>query len=156
MIARAAECNPSCFSPTPLVDVARTLIPDYLRLVSCPSIFLTYKPDSLPLSPNTSPITGPSQSSASHNSKASTSKLPKRARTSSVKLSSRPKALTISPTLSVRGRARRYSGTSHRLLRRVRWLGIGRQRSLMRRRLQQRKTATQSHPRTPKIPNRRR
>ncbi len=34
MIARAAEANPSCFSPTPLVDVGETLMPDYLRLVS--------------------------------------------------------------------------------------------------------------------------
>lgn len=34
MIATAAETNPSCFSPTPLVDVHRTLIPTYLRIVS--------------------------------------------------------------------------------------------------------------------------
>jgi len=34
MIATAAEVNPSCFSPTPLVDVHRTLIPTYLRVVS--------------------------------------------------------------------------------------------------------------------------
>lgn len=33
MIATAAEANPSCFSPTPLVDVEETLIPAYLRLV---------------------------------------------------------------------------------------------------------------------------
>jgi len=32
MIATAAETNPSCFSPTPLVDVHRTLIPTYLRV----------------------------------------------------------------------------------------------------------------------------
>ena len=34
MIATAAEANPSCFSPTPLVDVHRTFIPTYLRVVS--------------------------------------------------------------------------------------------------------------------------
>lgn len=39
MLARAAESNPSCFSPTPLVDVSRTLIPDYLRLVSQTTYF---------------------------------------------------------------------------------------------------------------------
>ncbi|KAH9926510.1 uncharacterized protein B0H18DRAFT_954777 [Fomitopsis serialis] len=32
MIATAAESNPSCFSPTPLVDLEHTLIPSYLRL----------------------------------------------------------------------------------------------------------------------------
>ncbi|KAF7302854.1 tRNA-dihydrouridine synthase 2 [Mycena kentingensis (nom. inval.)] len=32
MIARAAESNPSCFSPTPLVDVEKTFTPAYLRL----------------------------------------------------------------------------------------------------------------------------
>ena len=34
MIATAAESNPSCFSPGPLVDADQILIPDYLRLVS--------------------------------------------------------------------------------------------------------------------------
>lgn len=34
MIATAAEANPSCFSPVPLADVHRTLIPTYLRVVS--------------------------------------------------------------------------------------------------------------------------
>lgn len=33
MIARAAEANPSCFSPNPLNDVERTLCPAYLRVV---------------------------------------------------------------------------------------------------------------------------
>lgn len=33
MIARAAESNPSAFSPTPLVDIEETLVPAYLRLV---------------------------------------------------------------------------------------------------------------------------
>ena len=33
MIATAAEANPSCFSHTPLVDVHRTLVPTYLRVV---------------------------------------------------------------------------------------------------------------------------
>jgi len=32
MIATAAERNPSCFSPEPLVDLEETLVPDYLRL----------------------------------------------------------------------------------------------------------------------------
>ncbi|KAG6865101.1 hypothetical protein C0991_005062 [Blastosporella zonata] len=32
MIARAAEANPSCFSPTPLEDIEQTLVPSYLRL----------------------------------------------------------------------------------------------------------------------------
>ncbi|KAF8203882.1 tRNA-dihydrouridine synthase 2, partial [Pholiota molesta] len=32
MIARGAESNPSCFSPSPLVDVEKTFIPGYLRL----------------------------------------------------------------------------------------------------------------------------
>ncbi|KAL1739904.1 hypothetical protein HDZ31DRAFT_48561 [Schizophyllum fasciatum] len=32
MIARAAESNPSCFSPTPLVDVEKTLYPAYIRV----------------------------------------------------------------------------------------------------------------------------
>ncbi|KAJ2927686.1 hypothetical protein H1R20_g9418, partial [Candolleomyces eurysporus] len=32
MIARGAEANPSCFSPTPLVDVETTLMPAYFRL----------------------------------------------------------------------------------------------------------------------------
>ncbi|GAW08781.1 hypothetical protein F5879DRAFT_1009909 [Lentinula edodes] len=32
MIARAAECNPSCFSNTPLTDIHETLVPAYLRL----------------------------------------------------------------------------------------------------------------------------
>ena len=34
MIATAAEANPSCFSPTPLADTHRTLVPTYLRVVS--------------------------------------------------------------------------------------------------------------------------
>jgi tRNA-dihydrouridine synthase 2 len=34
MIATAAESNPTVFSPTPLIDVERTLIPAYIRLVS--------------------------------------------------------------------------------------------------------------------------
>jgi hypothetical protein len=34
MIATAAESNPSCFSPRPLVDLERTLVLPYLRLVS--------------------------------------------------------------------------------------------------------------------------
>ena len=33
MIATAAEKNPSCFSPKPLVDLEETLVPDYFRLV---------------------------------------------------------------------------------------------------------------------------
>lgn len=33
MIARGAESNPSCFSPNPLKDVERNLVPAYLRLV---------------------------------------------------------------------------------------------------------------------------
>jgi tRNA-dihydrouridine synthase 2 len=33
MIATAAESNPTVFSPTPLVDVERTLVPQYIRLV---------------------------------------------------------------------------------------------------------------------------
>ncbi|TFY63686.1 hypothetical protein EVJ58_g3109 [Rhodofomes roseus] len=32
MIATAAEANPTCFSPTPFVDLERTFIPQYLRL----------------------------------------------------------------------------------------------------------------------------
>jgi len=32
MIATAAESNPSCFSPTPLVDLEETMIPAYIRL----------------------------------------------------------------------------------------------------------------------------
>lgn len=32
MIATAAESNPSCFSPTPLLDLEETLVPSYLRL----------------------------------------------------------------------------------------------------------------------------
>ncbi|KAF7307534.1 tRNA-dihydrouridine synthase 2 [Mycena indigotica] len=32
MIARAAESNPSCFSPKPLIDVEKTLSPAYIRL----------------------------------------------------------------------------------------------------------------------------
>ncbi|KAG6849017.1 hypothetical protein H0H93_011962 [Arthromyces matolae] len=32
MIARGAEANPSCFSPTPLEDIEQTLVPPYLRL----------------------------------------------------------------------------------------------------------------------------
>ncbi|KAJ7762304.1 hypothetical protein DFH07DRAFT_867505 [Mycena maculata] len=32
MIARAAESNPSCFAPVPLIDVERTLSPAYLRV----------------------------------------------------------------------------------------------------------------------------
>ncbi|KAG5654156.1 hypothetical protein H0H81_006868 [Sphagnurus paluster] len=32
MIARGAESNPSCFSPKPLQDVERTLVPSYLRV----------------------------------------------------------------------------------------------------------------------------
>jgi len=32
MIATAAEANPSCFSPRPLVDVEQTLVPSYLRI----------------------------------------------------------------------------------------------------------------------------
>ena len=34
MIATVAEANPSWFPHTPLVDVHRTLIPSYLRVVS--------------------------------------------------------------------------------------------------------------------------
>jgi len=48
MIATAAEANPSCFSPTPLVDVHRTLIPTYLRVVSA-SIIPLLKPLDSPL-----------------------------------------------------------------------------------------------------------
>lgn len=33
MIARGAESNPSCFSPTPLKDIEKTLLPSYIRLV---------------------------------------------------------------------------------------------------------------------------
>ena len=40
MIARGAESNPSCFSPEPLKDVERTLIPAYLRMVGA---FLSYQ-----------------------------------------------------------------------------------------------------------------
>ncbi|PCH34386.1 FMN-linked oxidoreductase [Wolfiporia cocos MD-104 SS10] len=32
MIATAAESNPTCFSPTPLVDLEQTFIPQYIRL----------------------------------------------------------------------------------------------------------------------------
>ncbi|KAF9225284.1 FMN-linked oxidoreductase [Gyrodon lividus] len=32
MVATAAESNPTCFSPTPLVDLETTLIPSYLRM----------------------------------------------------------------------------------------------------------------------------
>ncbi|KZT02205.1 FMN-linked oxidoreductase [Laetiporus sulphureus 93-53] len=32
MIATAAEANPTCFSPTPLVDLEKTFIPAYIRL----------------------------------------------------------------------------------------------------------------------------
>ena len=48
MIATAAEANPSCFSPTPLVDVHRTLVPTYLRVVSAPIIPLL-RPSNSPL-----------------------------------------------------------------------------------------------------------
>jgi tRNA-dihydrouridine synthase 2 len=34
MIARGAESNPSCFSPTPLIDLEKTMMPAYIRLVS--------------------------------------------------------------------------------------------------------------------------
>ena len=34
MIATAAEANPTCFSPTPITDLSRNLVPSYLRLVS--------------------------------------------------------------------------------------------------------------------------
>ena len=34
MIATAAESNPTIFSPTPLLDLERTLMPPYIRLVS--------------------------------------------------------------------------------------------------------------------------
>ena len=40
MIATAAEANPSCFSPIPLVDVHRTLVPSYLRIVSSAMVLL--------------------------------------------------------------------------------------------------------------------
>jgi len=36
MMARAAEANPSCFSPSPLSDVEQTLAPAYIRLVKFP------------------------------------------------------------------------------------------------------------------------
>ena len=49
MIATAAEANPSCFSPKPLVDVHRTLIPSYLRVVSKARTPPLRPPDSLPL-----------------------------------------------------------------------------------------------------------
>ncbi|KDQ51119.1 hypothetical protein JAAARDRAFT_41389 [Jaapia argillacea MUCL 33604] len=32
MIATAAESNPTCFSPTPLVDIEKTLIPPYVQM----------------------------------------------------------------------------------------------------------------------------
>ncbi|KAF9469624.1 tRNA-dihydrouridine synthase 2 [Collybia nuda] len=32
MIARGAESNPTCFSPTPLKDLEKTLLPSYIRL----------------------------------------------------------------------------------------------------------------------------
>jgi len=32
-MARSAESNPTCFSTTPLVDLDKTLVPAYLRLV---------------------------------------------------------------------------------------------------------------------------
>lgn len=37
MIARAAESNPSCFSPELVVDVENNLVPQCLRLVRCAS-----------------------------------------------------------------------------------------------------------------------
>ena len=33
MIATAAESNPTCFSPIPLVDLESTLLPSYVCLV---------------------------------------------------------------------------------------------------------------------------
>jgi tRNA-dihydrouridine synthase 2 len=33
MIATAAESNPTCFDPSPLLDLESTLLPQYIRLV---------------------------------------------------------------------------------------------------------------------------
>ena len=35
MIATAAESNPTCFDPKPLVDLEGTLLPPYVQLVRC-------------------------------------------------------------------------------------------------------------------------
>ena len=48
MIARGAEANPSCFSPTPLVDVEETFVPAYIRLVRSFILFPRVALDSPP------------------------------------------------------------------------------------------------------------
>ena len=39
MIATAAESNPTCFDPNPLLELESTLLPQYVRLV-CPYVFM--------------------------------------------------------------------------------------------------------------------
>lgn len=70
MIARGAESNPSCFSPTPLVDVEKTLIPNYLRLVIIFVLDSYYVFLIVPSSPNTSNTISVSQNFVLTNSRA--------------------------------------------------------------------------------------
>lgn len=73
MIARAGEANPTCFSDEPLVDLDKTLLPSYLRLVCVLHSRLAVV-NILPLiSQDTSTIIGASQSSALLSSKVAAS-----------------------------------------------------------------------------------
>jgi tRNA-dihydrouridine synthase 2 len=71
MIARAAEANPTCFSDTPLVDLDKTLVPAYFRLVRpcSPPAKRNILTNAL-CSQNTSITIGASQNSAWHSLKA--------------------------------------------------------------------------------------
>lgn len=72
MIAHAAEANPTCFSDKPLVDLDKTLVPSYIKLVRAFHFRLAMV-NGLPSSRDTSTITGVLRSSVLLSSKVTAS-----------------------------------------------------------------------------------
>lgn len=107
MIARAAESNPSCFSPEPLKDVERTLWPAYLRLVRYSYSFYIKPKDKLRL--NTLITIGVLRNSVLHNSKAHEWKSRKPSRMIFVRKSPGRKATQTCRTSLVTRRAKKNS-----------------------------------------------
>jgi hypothetical protein len=110
MIATAAECNPSCFSDSPLIDVESTFTPSYIQLVcissSCFCTPCTDFGNSVSILITTSVL----QNSAHSNLRHSTSTSKSLPRPPIVKRCPLPSLITISWSLQVAlGMARRYS-----------------------------------------------
>ena len=99
MIATAAETNPSCFSPTPLVDVHRTFIPTYLRVVSSGTASPSRSPNLSLHSRGTLVTTGRTLNSARSSFAETTLSLPERKRRSSRPGSQRLSVTTTWTTL---------------------------------------------------------